>query len=118
MSPRNQIALEQLVEQLHEGTVEQLWNVLTAAFYAAESIPGSRWVSWDRIEREAEEFCPASDVRIVVYGGGPACCQGPAAAGKLATLGYTNVRTLEGGLQAWKAAGLPTTSDAQPEDEG
>jgi rhodanese-related sulfurtransferase len=57
----------------------------------------------DRIALEAEIRLPRKDAPIVVYDAGEGLVS--AAADRLAALGYSNVRALEGGLQGWKAAG-------------
>jgi len=63
----------------------------------------------DRIAAEAEVRLPRKDVPIVLYDDG----EGLVAVGaeRLAALGYTNVRALEGGLKAWRAAGYQMFED-------
>lgn len=63
----------------------------------------------DRIAIEAEVRLPRKDVPIVLYDGG----EGLVATGaeRLAALGYTNVRALDGGLKAWRAAGYEVFED-------
>jgi rhodanese-related sulfurtransferase len=63
----------------------------------------------DRIAIEAAVRLPRKDVAIVLYGDG----EGVVAAGAecLAALGYVSVRALEGGLQAWRAAGYEVFED-------
>src|SRR5215510_4283737 len=56
-----------------------------------------------RIALEAEARLPRKDAPVVVYDNGEGLV--PAARESLATLGYSNVRELAGGLQAWAAAG-------------
>src|SRR3984957_12166925 len=63
----------------------------------------------DRIALEAEMRLPRRDVPIVIYDAGEGLV--PAAADRLGTLGYTNVRELDGGLQAWKRAGFELFRD-------
>ena len=58
----------------------------------------------ERIALEAEARLPRKDVPIVVYDAGEGLV--PVAAERLAALGYTNVRQLDGGLQAWKLGRL------------
>src|SRR6266542_3835018 len=62
-----------------------------------------------RIALEAEVRLPRKDVSIVVYDAGEGLVF--EAADRLAALGYTNVRQLEGGLQGWKAAGFELFQD-------
>jgi rhodanese-related sulfurtransferase len=57
----------------------------------------------DRIAFEAETRLPRKDVPVVVYDAGEGLVA--PAADRLAALGYTDVRELDGGLQAWQQAG-------------
>ena len=63
----------------------------------------------DRIALEAETRLPRKDVPIVVYDAGEGLI--PAATDQLAALGYTSVRQLDGGLQAWRMAGYELFQD-------
>lgn len=63
----------------------------------------------DRITIEAEARLPRKDVPIVLYDDGEGLVA--LAADRLAALGYTNVRSLEGGLAAWRAAGYELFQD-------
>ena len=63
----------------------------------------------DRIELEAEIRLPRKDVPIVVYDAGEGLVA--QAADRLTALGYTDVRQLGGGLQAWKEAGYELFQD-------
>jgi rhodanese-related sulfurtransferase len=63
----------------------------------------------DRIELEAETRLPRKDVPIVVYDAGEGLVF--QAADRLMALGYTNLRQLDGGLQAWQAAGYEVFRD-------
>src|SRR6201982_3662897 len=53
----------------------------------------------DRIALEAETRLPRKDVPIVVYDAGEGLV--PQAVDRLRDLGYTNIRQLDGGPQAW-----------------
>src|SRR5579864_4192314 len=57
-----------------------------------------------RITLEAELRLPRKDVPIVVYDGGEGLVT--EAATHFASLGYSHVRQLEGGLDAWRTAGF------------
>jgi rhodanese-related sulfurtransferase len=63
----------------------------------------------DRIALEAEARLPRKDVPIVVYDAGEGLVS--QAADRLQALGYTNVRQLDGGLQAWQQAGFELFRD-------
>ena len=70
---------------------------------------GARHLSKGIIELEIEEQVPDLDQPIICYCGGGS--RSALAADNLQKMGYTNVRSLAGGLRAWKEAGLPTTAD-------
>src|SRR5258705_13908543 len=57
----------------------------------------------DRILLEAETRLPGKDVPVVVYDAGEGLVA--EASDRLAALGYTDVRRLDGGLQAWRETG-------------
>ncbi|SCX58048.1 rhodanese-related sulfurtransferase [Variovorax sp. EL159] len=58
-----------------------------------------------RIEIEAWRRIPRRDTLIVLYGAHDGIDLAPLAAKTLASLGYSNVHLLEGGLEGWRAAG-------------
>ena len=66
-------------------------------------------MSADRIELETEIRLPRKDVPIVIYDAGEGLVT--QAADRLKALGYTDVRQLGGGLQAWKSAGYELFQD-------
>src|SRR5882724_11363316 len=63
----------------------------------------------ERIALEAETRLPRKDVAIVIYDAGEGVVA--SAADRFAALGYTNVRRLDGGLQAWQSAGYELFRD-------
>jgi rhodanese-related sulfurtransferase len=63
----------------------------------------------DRIALEAEARLPRKDVPIVLYDAGEGLV--PLATDRLRALGYTDVRHLDGGLQAWQMAGFELFQD-------
>jgi rhodanese-related sulfurtransferase len=63
----------------------------------------------DRIALEAGTRLPRKDVPIVVYDAGEGLVS--EAADRLRALGYTDVRRLDGGLQAWQMAGFELFQD-------
>jgi len=63
----------------------------------------------DRIALEASARLPRKDVPIVLYDAGEGLVR--EAAGRLAALGFTNIRQLDGGLEAWRRAGFELFKD-------
>ncbi|TYL90520.1 thiosulfate sulfurtransferase [Bradyrhizobium rifense] len=66
-------------------------------------------IAVDRIAIEAAVRLPRKDAPVVLFDDG----EGLVAAGaeRLAALGYSNVRALDGGLKAWRAAGYEVFED-------
>jgi rhodanese-related sulfurtransferase len=63
----------------------------------------------ERIELEADIRLPRKHAPIVLYDAGEGLV--PQAADRLAALGYTDVRALDGGLQGWKSGGYELFKD-------
>jgi rhodanese-related sulfurtransferase len=63
----------------------------------------------DRIAIEAGPRLPRKNVPIVLYDDGEGLVA--QASAQLAAFGYTNVRTLDGGLEAWRSAGYEIFQD-------
>ena len=103
----NTISTEDLANRLKQNQNFEFWNVLTSEYYTNENIEGSRHVSLDQIGREAANKNLPKDTEIIVYCAGPHCPQSGMAVLKLQAYGFSNVRAYEGGLEEWKAAGLP-----------
>ena len=62
-----------------------------------------------RLELEALDRIPRRDVTVVLYDDGEGLVT--LAAARLAAMGYSNVRALEGGLAGWRDAGLELFQD-------
>ncbi len=70
-------------------------------------IPGATHMSRGTIELDMEEKVPEPNTMVICHCGGGG--RSALAAESLQKMGYKNVRSMAGGLKAWKAAGLPTT---------
>src|SRR5215471_1599853 len=71
-------------------------------------IPGATHMSRGTIEFDIEEKVPDPNAMIICHCGGGG--RSALAAESLQKMGYKNVRSMAGGLKAWRAAGLPTTT--------
>ena len=71
-------------------------------------IPHALHMSRGTIELDIEEKFPDKNAMIICHCGGGG--RSALAAESLQKIGYKNVRSMAGGLKAWKAAGLPTTT--------
>ena len=72
-----------------------------------EHIPHAINLSRGTIEFEIDEKVSDPNAMVIVHCGGGG--RSALAAESLQKMGYKNVRSMAGGLKAWKAAGLPTT---------
>lgn len=70
-------------------------------------IPNAIHLSRGTIELDIEEKFPDKNALIICHCGGGS--RSALAAESLQKMGYANVRSMAGGLRAWKAAGLPVT---------
>lgn len=79
-----------------------------AAFAAGHPLFAANMAA-DRIAVEAAVRLPRRDVPVVLYDDGEELVA--TGAERLAALGYSNVRALDGGLKAWRAAGYEVFED-------
>jgi len=70
-------------------------------------IPGAVHMSRGTIELDIEEKVPDPSAMVICHCGGGG--RSALAAESLQKMGYKKVRSMAGGLKAWKAAELPTT---------
>jgi len=74
-----------------------------------EHIPDAIHLSRGTIELEIEEKVSDPNAVIICHCGGGG--RSALAVESLQKMGFKNVRSMAGGLKAWKAAGLPTTKE-------
>ncbi|HMJ06909.1 MAG TPA: rhodanese-like domain-containing protein [Chthoniobacterales bacterium] len=70
---------------------------------------GAQHLSRGIIELEIEDRVPDLDHPIICYCGGGS--RSALVTDSLQKMGYTNVKSMTGGLGAWKEAGLPVTAE-------
>jgi rhodanese-related sulfurtransferase len=110
-----EISVEQAVGAIQ--TCDVLIDVREADEYAAGYLPSAVHMSRGMLEFKMANNpnLQARDLNIVLY------CKtsGRAAlsAQSLAQMGYTHVRSIAGGVDAWQAAGHPLVKPAQPSFE-
>lgn len=72
-------------------------------------IPDAIHIPKASIERDIEKNAPNKDARIVLYCGGG--MRSVTAANSLIKLGYTNVKSMAGGISAWARQGYEIAHD-------
>ena len=100
------ITCEGLIELAETGAPFVLLDVRTEAEYQAGRLRGALWIPRGMLEfKAADGKVGKTDAQIVTYcrktGRSALCAQA------LAKLGFTNVRYLDGGFEAWAKAGFP-----------
>lgn len=83
-----------------------LIDVREAESFREEHASGAKHLSRGLLELEIEDEIPDRTQLIICYCGGGS--RSALATESLQKMGYTNVRSMAGGLRAWKEAGLPT----------
>lgn len=81
-------------------------DVDTSRHFKAAHIPGARWLPYGWLETRIAQHAPGMDTPMVLT-----CHDGVLstfAAANLARMGYSAVRTLQGGIAAWNKQALPT----------
>lgn len=92
-------------KQLESGHRFHLVDVREASEWRRGHIPGAIHIAKGVIERDIEARIPDHDADIVLYCGGG--YRSVLAADALQRMGYTNVRSMDGGWRQWQEAGLP-----------
>ncbi len=105
---KRNLAPAELQARLARGERPQLVDVREHPEFTGGRIAGARLLPLAELERRADELDRARSV-VCVCRSGKRSAQ---AAEKLATLGFTHVQQLAGGLMAWEQAGLPFEKDA------
>ena len=92
-------------QELHDNPPAVTLFVDTSQDFSGGHTPGAKWLSRSWLEIEIGDIAPEKDTAMAVT-----CGTGRSsalAAVTLGELGYTNVSVLEGGMGAWRQAGLP-----------
>ena len=91
-------------QELEDDTPASIIFVETSSDFSTGHIPGARWAPRGYLELQIADIAPSKDAPIAVT-----CNNGQNAALAGATLkglGYQDVSVLEGGMAAWRQAGL------------
>ena len=100
------VSVEYLRQRIEAGAAPAILDVRSAVARAREpGIHGAVAADLDQLATARLRFPP--DQEIVVYCSCPNEASAALVAQRLANAGFTNVRALDGGLDAWIAAGLP-----------
>jgi len=101
-----EVSPQEAVGEVERGAM--LIDVREREDWEAGHIPGAVHLSRGTIELEIEERVPAVNTPIICHCGGGS--RSALVAESLQKMGYTNVKSLAGGMRAWKEAGLPVSA--------
>jgi rhodanese-related sulfurtransferase len=73
--------------------------------FATDHAKGARHIGRGVLERDIESLIPDKQADIILYCGGG--YRSALAAERLGRMGYTNVRSMDGGIRSWREAGCP-----------
>ena len=99
-----EVSAQEAHEQTQRGEAV-LIDVREEAEFRQGHAEGAKHLSKGVIEVEIEEQVADPNQPIIAYCGGGS--RSALVADNLQKMGYTNVRSLAGGMRAWKEAGLP-----------
>lgn len=100
------ITREELLILIADGTAVVV-DALPAAPYGRRHLPGAVNLVIEDADERAAAVLPDRSATVVAYSTDETCGRGGALAARLATLGYTDVRVYEDGIEDWVGAGLP-----------
>ena len=91
-------------QRLDRGERVRLIDVREESEFAKGHLPGAVHLGKGIIERDVEEKFPDPATELVLYCGGG--FRSALAADNLQKMGYTNVKSMDGGWRGWTEAGL------------
>lgn len=97
-----EITVEEVIRKQAAGEAFQLVDVREDREFDTDRCAGSIHIGKGVIERDVEKAIPERDTLVVLYCGGG--YRSALATDALQIMGYTNVRSMAGGMRAWRAA--------------
>ena len=106
------ISRDELRAKIERGDDFTLVETLPADVFEQGHLPGAIHIHFEEVADKAPELLPDKDAAIVTYCANTACNNSEAAANRLTSMGYTNVRKYAEGKDDWTGAGLPLEAGA------
>ncbi len=97
--------IEDIYQQQQQGSPFYLVDVREESEWQQGHIAGAIHLGKGILERDIEAQIPEKRADIVLYCGGG--FRSALAADNLQKMGYTRVRSMDGGIRAWREAGYP-----------
>jgi rhodanese-related sulfurtransferase len=97
--------VQEVKQRLDRGERFHLIDVREESEWAKGHLPGAIHLGKGIIERDVEQRFPDTGSELILYCGGG--FRSALAADNLQKMGYTNVKSMDGGWRGWTEAGLP-----------
>ena len=101
-----EVSIDDVRPRVGRGERFLLVDVREESEFAAGHLPGAIHLGKGVIERDIEKAVPDPGAEIVLYCGGG--YRSALAAENLQRMGYTNVKSMDGGFRGWTEKGYPT----------
>jgi len=101
--------VQEVKARLDAGEKFTLVDVREDSEWAKGHLPGAIHLGKGIIERDIENAVPGKATPLVLYCGGG--YRSALAADNLQKMGYTDVKSMDGGWRGWTDAGFPTVAD-------
>jgi rhodanese-related sulfurtransferase len=102
-----ELTVEDVKAMMDRGQRFHLVDVREESEWAKDHLPGAIHLGKGILERDVEERLPDTAAEIVLYCGGG--FRSALAADNLQKMGYTAVRSMDGGIRGWRDKGYPLT---------
>ena len=103
-----EVTVDDVKALVDRGTKFHLIDVREESEYARDHLPGAMHLGKGILERDIEERIPNTAAPLILYCGGG--YRSALAADNLQKMGYTNVKSMDGGIRGWREKGYPLTS--------
>lgn len=104
--PHTTLSQADLMDRLHAGQAPILVDVRTPEEYRSGHVPGAINIPVQELDRRLAELSGYRDSELVLY------CETGMRAGHAGRMlqrqGFTQIRSLDGDMRAWRRAGLPS----------
>jgi len=100
-----EVTVHDVMPRLERGEKFHLVDVREDHEWDMSHLPRAVHIGKGVIERDIEKLIPDTNAEIILYCGGG--YRSVLAAENLQKMGYTNVKSMDGGIRGWREAGFP-----------
>lgn len=104
----NTISITEVANLLQQSDAIFVYDANSQESYRQGHVPTAKWVQYDEVKKE--QLPGNKDAMLVFYCYNELCSASSEAAKQAVSLGYTNVRVMEAGIEGWQKAKQRTES--------